>query len=311
MIPKACTALIILAIVASPVRSEVFTFRETNGNWGVANNWRDIDNFPGVPDGNDTAIIPTGKTCTLPNNDVRAARIVEVHGTLAFSQDSRLTLGDDDAATTSEVTGTIKSAVAGNVKIRLRNDVTIDGGGKIESDKPLEFSHYHVTDKDHYLATTSSDFTFDGSFAFHVNLKSDAKFVADDTDGIFFGPASGNITYFVGGNGGATRAVVTVTTGAVEFRKANLNGNPSAGGDANFPVIAKCNWTMKVADDNGGIKYASTAVANATAVEFEILKGCLDVQTNLGAGKITLSDTDGGNKTKLKVAPNVVAEFNP
>ena len=55
-------AALVAACLAGPAPADTFTFQKTNDVWDLSSNWLDQFGQNGVPDSDDTAIIPNGKT---------------------------------------------------------------------------------------------------------------------------------------------------------------------------------------------------------------------------------------------------------
>ncbi|MCG3126985.1 MAG: hypothetical protein CHACPFDD_01841 [Phycisphaerae bacterium] len=120
-------SLIFGVVAATPSLGTTYTFIATSGSWDNTGNWSPN----GKPGAGDEAIIPSGKTCRIENEDA-AVKLMQIAGTLGLEGYS-LTLGDTDADSSLNLTGTIyfNKPSTEVPELLIYNTITTTGSGTI------------------------------------------------------------------------------------------------------------------------------------------------------------------------------------
>jgi hypothetical protein len=221
-----------LAVPAAAAGDE-FTFTATNGVWGLADNWDGPSGeYPGA---DDTAIIPSGRTCRVENAN-QNARVIEVYGTLGLVG-KFLHIGDQDddgtvEATTAIIDGTfyLKSAGAYPGNLRLHGPVTFDGSGTMTGKSDDGYGEGSVARADPFDTTdemiVGEDFTIIGTIIFQVSIENNGTFTVDDDDdtmkfGLIQQPAPEVGFYRITSDGGpeGVNGKVIVSAGTLRFQQ--------------------------------------------------------------------------------------------
>ena len=130
------TSALLLGLIAAPLSAgDTYTFNQTDDVWNNQYHWDKSGGGYGIPGPGDTAVIPSGKTCRIENDD-QEAEIVQVYGTLGLVGKD-LILGENETPTTSTVDGTVYFEQVSTVKgtLLVRDWVTFDGDGELTASK--------------------------------------------------------------------------------------------------------------------------------------------------------------------------------
>ncbi|MCG3129066.1 MAG: hypothetical protein CHACPFDD_03975 [Phycisphaerae bacterium] len=259
--------LTLIAVSATSLAQTTYTFQPSSGVWDTPGNWDPT----GKPVAGDKAIIPSGRTCRIENEDA-AVKLLAVDGTLRISGYS-LTLGDPADNTTLELGGRIefKKPSTEVPELLIYNEITTTGPGTIDAQvDPADTDEGIIGDADSpadsRLVIGSQTFV-EGSITFLVSVTNDGHMIVDDdADTMVLGGSESPPTNEFEGSGGS---LSVSGNGTIRINAMDLDGTGT--------------WTVTGSDNSLLWLTDKFAIPNPGSfnTDIEVKRGTLDIDAEL------------------------------
>lgn len=220
--------LVVIAPFAAPALADTYTFNVTSGDWDIDTNWHPTD---GPPDGDDTAIIPNGKTCIVASDHQRAELIdVQSGGTLVIDGKDLTLPAAASSSVNQLINGTLQFKNSGRIVCETEDEyytLRLSGAGSINASDASTLGPGSIVtaSTNNYDADVLIDdnLTVKGSVTFDIVgvLYVDGALIVDDAHDVMNVGAAppGNATGLISGEG-----LLQCSAGLLRVRRMHLEG---------------------------------------------------------------------------------------